>query len=242
MASLSGANTAQPSFVADKYGVYVAQLIVADAASQSWPDAAQVTFTNIKPVANAGTGQSVSAGAAVTLDGSGSFDANGDSLLFQWTLTTRPAGSLAVLSSPYTAVTTFIADVPGTYIAQLVVNDGTANSDPDTVQVLAASDVSAAVAAAQNCIDIVALLRPVDFKNANMQKTMINKFNAVIASIESGNYEDALDLLKNDILGKTDGCAKSGKPDKNDWIVTCKAQGELYPAVLIAIAAIESLL
>ncbi len=242
MASLSGANTAQPGFVADKYGVYVAQLIVADAASQSQPDAAQVTFMNIKPVANAGTGQSVLAGNTVTLDGSGSSDANGDLLMYQWTLTTRHAGSLAVLSTPYTAVTTFIADVPGTYIAQLVVNDGTVNSDPATAQVVATSNVSAAVASVQNCINIVTSLSPVDFKNANMHKTMINKFNAVIASIESGNYKDALDQLKNDILGKTDGCAKSGKPDKNDWIVTCKAQGELYPAVLIAIAAIESLL
>ena len=119
-------------------------------------------------------------------------------------------------------------------------NDGTVNSDPATVQVVATWSVSAAVTSVQNCINIVTSLSPKDFKNANMQKTMINKLNAVIASITAGKYEDALGQLENDILRKTDGCATSGKPDKEDWIVTRTAQGKLYPAVVKTITAVKA--
>ncbi|HEU0022273.1 MAG TPA: DUF5060 domain-containing protein, partial [Dehalococcoidia bacterium] len=53
-----------------------------------------------EPVANAGPDQSLAVGATVTLDGSGSSDADGDPLTFLWTLTTVPAGSAASLTGP----------------------------------------------------------------------------------------------------------------------------------------------
>lgn len=59
---------------------------------------------------------------------------------------------------------------------------------------------------------------------------------------EAGNYADALGQLQNDILGKTDGCANAGKPDKNDWIITCAAQGTVYPYILVAIDAVEAIM
>lgn len=80
------------------------------------------------------------------------------------------------------------------------------------------------------------------FKNANMQKTMINKFNAVIANIEAGNYADASGQLQNDILKKTDGCANANGPDKNNWITTCAAQSTVYPYILVAIDAVAALM
>ena len=43
-----------------------------------------------------------------------------------------------------------------------------------------------------------------------MQNALLNKLNAVIASIQADNYADALAQLQIDILGKTDGCATSG--------------------------------
>ena len=74
-----------------------------------------------------------------------------------------------------------------------------------------------------------------------MQNALINKLNAVIASVQSGNYTGALGQLENDILGKTDGCANAGAPDNNDWIKDCGAQGLVYPQVLNAIAAVRAL-
>ena len=92
---------------------------------------------NAAPVANAGTAQNVVAGAAVTLNGSGSSDANGDPLTYSWSLTSRPAGSTATLAGATTAAPTFGADAAGTYVASLVVNDGKVNSTAATVTVTA---------------------------------------------------------------------------------------------------------
>ena len=85
-------------------------------------------------------------------------------------------------------------------------------------------------------------LDPNVFKNDNMQNTMINKLNSVIANIEAGNYAGALGQLQNDILKKTYGCANAVAPDKNDWVTTCTAQGSVYPYILIAIDAVEALM
>lgn len=81
------------------------------------------------------------------------------------------------------------------------------------------------------------------FKNANMRKALVNKLNAVIAGVDAGLYTDALEKLNDDILAKTDGCAASGAPDKNDWITVCpEAQGIVDPLVRTAIRIIEGLL
>jgi len=80
------------------------------------------------------------------------------------------------------------------------------------------------------------------FKNRNSQKAFENKLYAVIDKLENGEYQDALNKLEKDILKKTDGCAKSGSPDKNDWIRDCDAQGQVYPLVIEAIQLIGQLL
>lgn len=55
---------------------------------------------NSPPTANAGPDQTVNLGAVVTLDGSGSADPEGDTVTYQWTITSAPGGSTASLSSP----------------------------------------------------------------------------------------------------------------------------------------------
>ncbi len=85
-------------------------------------------------------------GSLVTLDGSGSSDADGDSLSYSWTFTTRPAGSLAVLSDPAAPKPAFTADIDGQYAVSLTVNDGTVTSVADSVRVTAATSNSAPVA------------------------------------------------------------------------------------------------
>jgi hypothetical protein len=52
----------------------------------------------------------------VTLNGSGSTDANSDPLTYGWTLTARPAGSAAALSGANTVNPTFTPDVAGSYV------------------------------------------------------------------------------------------------------------------------------
>ncbi|NCO53755.1 MAG: hypothetical protein GW875_16960, partial [Deltaproteobacteria bacterium] len=139
-AALSSATSAKPTFTADVAGTYVGTLTVNDGKVNS--TAVTVTITaavaNVAPVANAGVAQNVVAGSAVTLDGSASSDANSDTLTYAWTLTSKPAGSAAALSSATSAKPTFTADVAGAYVASLVVNDGKLNSTAKSVTVTAA--------------------------------------------------------------------------------------------------------
>lgn len=101
-----------------------------------------VSSDNTAPVANAGTAQNVNTGAVVTLDGSGSSDANSDLLTYSWSLTSKPSGSTATLSSATAVKPSFTADIAGTYIFNLVVNDGKVNSSmASSVYVIATSNI-----------------------------------------------------------------------------------------------------
>lgn len=241
-AALSNPASSKPTFVADKHGSYEIQLVVSDPWNQSAPDTVAVSFENIKPVADAGTGQSIEVGETVTLNGSGSSDANGDPLTYTWALVSIPDGSLSSIDDPTAVMTTFVPDLPGTYVVQLIVNDGFVDSDPSTIQVQAVTIQTESIKAVQDVETVITSLNPDVFKNANMKNTLINKLNAVIANIEAGNYADALGQLEHDILGKTDGCATSGAPDKNDWIKDCEAQNQVYPLIMEAIELVRRLI
>jgi hypothetical protein len=134
-ATLSGANTVSPTFTVDEPGKYIAQLVVNDGMNNSNPSSVTI-FQNSPPVANAGPSQgNVSLGSTVQLDGSQSTDADGDSLSYTWSLIALPAGSNATLSTANQVESSFVLDVAGIYVAQLIVNDGTYNSSPSTVAI-----------------------------------------------------------------------------------------------------------
>jgi RHS repeat-associated protein len=134
-AALSAANTPTPTFVADKSGSYTAQLIVSDVYSSSSPSIVLISTQPVPPVANAGSNQSVKTGTTVQLDGSKSTDANGLSLTYQWTFVSVPTGSTAVLSNPTIVNPTFVTDLPGNFVLQLIVNDGHNSSSPSQVTI-----------------------------------------------------------------------------------------------------------
>ena len=90
---------------------------------------------NIPPVADADLDQTVDEGDLVTLDGTASFDQDGDPITLAWN---QIAGPVVALSSNNIATPTFIApQVNDTTVLtfQLIVNDGTEDSAPDTVDI-----------------------------------------------------------------------------------------------------------
>ena len=145
-ATLSDAQAVNPTFVPDVAGTYQFQLIVNDGVVSSVPDTVIVTTENVRPRAAAGPDQTVSVGSPVTLDGGASSDANGDPLVFSWTLAARPAGSAATLSDSSSPAPRFAADVAGDYVAQLRVSDGVVWSAHDAVVITTGNSVPVAEA------------------------------------------------------------------------------------------------
>ncbi len=134
-AVLKGANSISPVFVADEPGTYVAQLVVNDGTADGNPSVVTITTENTPPVANADSNRVVVPNAFVQLNGSGSTDVDGNELTYHWTLLSAPAGSAAALNDGTAVNPAFTADLPGTYVAQLIVNDGQVNSVPATVSI-----------------------------------------------------------------------------------------------------------
>ncbi len=84
------------------------------------------------PVADAGEDQTVDLGATVTLDGSGSYDLDGDPLIYTWAQTD---GAAETLDDASAVDPTFTAGEVGAYTFALVVADAEHDSEPDTVTV-----------------------------------------------------------------------------------------------------------
>ncbi len=90
------------------------------------------------PTANAGVDQTLQYGGTVSLNASASSSPRtAATLSYTWTIASKPAGSAAELSSTSVPNPTFIADLPGTYEFDLVVNDGAASSAHDRVIITA---------------------------------------------------------------------------------------------------------
>ncbi|MEX0708276.1 MAG: PKD domain-containing protein [Woeseia sp.] len=134
-ATLDNASITAPAFVVDQPGDYEVQLIVSDARLDSEADVVVISATNSQPVANAGPDQAVETGDTVLVDGSGSADADNDSLTYEWSIISSPAGSSAGLNASDEAIANFVADLEGIFVLQLIVNDGYVDSTPDTATI-----------------------------------------------------------------------------------------------------------
>ena len=153
--TLTGADTATPSFTAPDVlaantpVVITFRLTVNDGALSRSDDVA-ITVNDVglgansPPTANAGPDQNVQENTTVNLDGTGSSDADGDTLSFSWTQT---GGNNVGLTGANTATPSFTAPnvavgVPETFTFQLTVNDGT-DTDTDSVSITVSEGQSA---------------------------------------------------------------------------------------------------
>lgn len=138
--TLTGANTRTPSFVSPvgllSQQTLTFELTVSDGVASSAASIDVNVLPNTVPIANAGPDQGpINTGQTVTLNGSASSDPDNNPLTYQWTQVSGPA---VTLTNPNSANPTFVApNVNGTQnlVFQLVVNDGTVDSAPDTVTI-----------------------------------------------------------------------------------------------------------
>ena len=244
IAELSDPCSATPAFIADIHGDYVITLIVTDVfGAVSEPDSVTVDFENIKPLADAGVNQFVIIGDTVSLDGSGSTDTNGDLLTYSWTFTSKPPGSLAEFTNPTSVQTSFMADESGAYVVSLVVNDGFVDSNAVDVTITAMTIHEAVIRVLIDATEEVNDLDPEGLKNGTITSdALINKINVVLGMIDDGRYENARHKLVTDLVDNIDGCAETGEPDDNDWIITCEGQSRVYPLIMEAIELLGRLI
>lgn len=146
-------DTVTSSMVPDCEGIFIVSLVVSDGFQWSEPDLCyiEVATDNRLPVADAGDSEDLPPciEATIDLDGYGSYDLDGESLTYQWSLVSAPAGSTASdanFSDITAAGPTFtLPDDPvvaGNYIFQLQVFDGNDWSAPDIVTYTVLSEAS----------------------------------------------------------------------------------------------------
>jgi len=123
----------------DVAGIYVVELVVSDGTLSSAPDTVVVTAgaagVNLAPVAKAGPRQRSAIGQTVTLDGSKSYDPNGTAVTYAWKFKSKPRKSTATMMGATTVAPTFVPNVRGNYVVQLVVSDGQLTSVASSVMI-----------------------------------------------------------------------------------------------------------
>lgn len=113
------------AYATDPYGAQTEKSITVTLADNIPPTAL--------PVADAGQDQSINTGTTVQLDGTSSYDDDGDQLTYIWSLDSKPFTSFASLSNATTATPSIKVDKAGEYLISLVVNDGTEDSEPSSI-------------------------------------------------------------------------------------------------------------
>lgn len=230
---LDDPESVSPSFIPDEYGTYTISLVVNDGWDESPPDEVIVSFDNIKPVANAGENQSCVINEAVVLTGSGSDD-NGDEIAFLWQIVSAPEGSEATIQDETDVEASIVPDVPGEYVISLTVNDGTLDSDPSLVSIVAISYSDALTETLKDAIAAVKSIPKYQFRCKRLRRILTKVLYINMLLADRGRYRAAYIQLSYGILRKLDGCERRGRPDRNDWIRNCEAQGEVYPILIEA--------
>src|SRR5207253_5223378 len=113
------------------------QLVVNDGQANSAAATVNVLVKHLNraPVASAGPTQTVAERTAVTLDATGSTDADGDALTYSWTQAGGPSVALAGAATAHPTFTTPQVTGTQTFVFQVVASDGQAISVPATVSV-----------------------------------------------------------------------------------------------------------
>lgn len=122
---LGDADTRLPTFRPRVKGDYVVELVASDGDAWSEPDEALLVAENRPPVAAATANVSEDDPFTFILDGSGSWDPDGDDVTsWQWSVATTPAGATATFLDPATdPVTRVTVDRSGSYALSLTVTD-----------------------------------------------------------------------------------------------------------------------
>lgn len=234
-AVLSNANTATPSFTPDLVGSYVVQLIVTDTgfpALASAPQTVLVSSYNQAPTGAASASPQLPlVGQTVTLNSTGTIDPDNDLVSYQWVLTTKPAGSTAVIVSPTAATASIVPDLPGAYSVTLTPSDFLGAGTPATATFTASTTQSYIEQRLREASAIAETLSGNDVSSKGNQKDFVKLLQKALKDAQHGRYSKAIKSVDNAII-RTDGVPLRGTPDlagnSRDWILKPSAQTAIY--------------
>lgn len=128
-AALSSASAVSPTITVDREGTYQFKLRVTDTLGAFAEQTVPLTVGTHAPVAVVERANlTLLVGSTAALSAGSSFDEDGDTLKYAWSLDAKPAASKATLGAAATADASFTPDVAGTYVASVLVSDGRASS------------------------------------------------------------------------------------------------------------------
>ncbi|AKU92951.1 PKD domain-containing protein [Vulgatibacter incomptus] len=122
--------------IPDVAGRYEVRLTIRDAMGATDTAVHPISVVAI-PVARPGLDRLVEVGSEVVLDGSESRDPAGAPLSFRWEFVSRPEESAATLIGSREERARFTADVVGTWVVGLMVDNGTEPSETALVSIIA---------------------------------------------------------------------------------------------------------
>jgi outer membrane protein assembly factor BamB len=114
---------------------------------------------------------------------------------------------------------------------------GNATSPVVSVKVVSKASVLADLNALKNTTSHLpnSAFRP-DTKTA-----LLSLLSSTELQVNKNNYGAAAMMLQKALLPHMSGCSATGRPDSNDWVRTCAAQGQLYPQVQNLIQELQAL-
>lgn len=237
-----------PTFVADLPGTYDLSLAVTDEDGLvSRASQVSISSYNTAPNADAGIDIASYAGDMIVLDGSASGDPDGDSLYYSWILKEKPADSTTELSDWDTVTPYLIPDLVGSYEAELMVNDGLADSTPDTVSMITISAGDYAQQHTAAILNVVAALPEASVTTTGNQTALSKFLEQAIKQLQDDKIANAEEKLVM-AIERTDGCALRGSPDtggggtgeiRKDYIMHCADQAVIYPQLMEALEAVQ---
>lgn len=133
-ALLSSTNGAATQIVPDVLGDYVVKMTVTDSGGAASTYVTTISVRNRRPLASISSNATPAAlptgptlrmpvNTILTLRGTGSSDADGDTMVYAWSISSKPAGSAVTLSSASAATVEMTPDVSGSYVVLLRVTD-----------------------------------------------------------------------------------------------------------------------
>ncbi len=141
----SQTSTSYTSFTADVGGDYIIKVVANDGTANSNAESLAIyvtdPYTNTPPIADAGP-DVYNSDENVYLYADDSYDPDGDELTYRWRLVSSPVGTQELYDgADGDAGSTYIAtSSKGDYVVELIVNDGTIDSDPYMITIMQTED------------------------------------------------------------------------------------------------------